>query len=424
MAQSADRVSDETVRFHRIVAEGDVKELEAALKNGVDVNAPGHVGMTALMLALAAKDLGKAKLLIQNGADPELTDEFNATALGHAVAADFADGVRFLLSLGVDRGYDPRHPLKKIDYDTSLGDVAMPVELKGILSEAQWKESVEETRRSMREMGQNPTVEPTISAVQSVEVLKLFVDAGDDLNLAPTEVKRALVGLQTGGELRVSRGEYLRHKSPRYGSSNPERMDFPFWKDMIQTGSNAYSARKKFNDEDPFIKPGAVWCYERFGSSLTPLKDGRFVQIGGEHEDFYDPDFVIYNDVVIHDGKGDFEIYGYPRDVFPPTDFHTATLCRDGVYIVGCLGYMEQRQPGFTSVYRLRLESWQIETVKTSGEMPGWIHKHRASYEPERNAIRIAGGEVHMIADGEPQLVSNEQQFELDLSRLQWRRMR
>jgi hypothetical protein len=148
------------------------------------------------------------------------------------------------------------------------------------------------------------------------------------------------------------------------------------------------------------------------------------VQIGGEHEDFYDPDFFIYNDVVIHDGRGDFQIYGYPRDVFPPTDFHTATLCPDGIYIIGCLGYLEQRQPEFTPVYRLTLESWRIEPVKTSGEMPGWIHKHRARYEHERNVLWISGGELYVIAqDGTEQLVPNLHQFELDLTQLTWRRM-
>ena len=44
---------------------------------------------------------------------------------------------------------------------------------------------------------------------------------------------------------------------------------------------------------------GPVWCFSRFGTSLTELPDGRFVQIGGEHEDFYDPDFCIYNDVTV-----------------------------------------------------------------------------------------------------------------------------
>jgi hypothetical protein len=377
------------------------------------------------MLALESKDLEKTKLLIQSGADPELTDDFNSPALGHAVDADFADGVRFLLSLGVDRGHHPRYPLKKIDYDCALPDVAMPVELKEVMSETQWQESLEENRKLIGEIGQNPTVEPMISAVQSVEVLKLFLQAGDDLNLAPTETKRALVGLETGGELRVSPSDYQLHKSPRFGSRNPERMEFPFWKDMIRTGGNAYSARRRFADDRPFTEPGAVWCYQRFGSSLTQVSDGRFVQIGGEHEDYYDPDFFIYNDIVIHDGKGDFEIYGYPRDVFPPTDFHTATLCPNGIYIVGCLGYTQQRQPGFTPVYRLLLDSWRIESVQTGGENPGWIHDHRARYEPEREVIHIAGGKTHVVAeDGQSHLVPSEHQFELDLTRFQWRRVK
>jgi hypothetical protein len=104
---------------------------------------------------------------------------------------------------------------------------------------------------------------------------------------------------------------------------------------MVRTGVHAYAARTQFNDQDPFTNPGAVWCFDRFGSSLTPMDGGRYVQIDGEHEDFYDSDFYIYNDVVVHDGKGDLQIYGYPREVFPPTDFHTATLCGDCIFIIG-----------------------------------------------------------------------------------------
>src|SRR4029077_2599497 len=145
--------------------------LKAALTNGADVNAPGHAGMTALMLAIAKKDLAKTTLLIRHGADPELTDDFNRTALGHAVEDDFEDGVRFLLSLGVDRGYKPKYPLKKIAYDVPLTDVAIPEALKQVVSEAEWKASIEETQESIRESGQNPTTRPLICEVQSVPVL-------------------------------------------------------------------------------------------------------------------------------------------------------------------------------------------------------------------------------------------------------------
>jgi hypothetical protein len=128
---------------------------------------------------------------------------------------------------------------------------------------------------------------------------------------------------------------------------------------------------------------------------------------------------------VIHDGKGNFQLYGYPQDVFPPTDFHTALLCHDGIYIVGCLGYMDQRKSGFTPVYRLALESWQIEPIATAGDMPGWIHKHRACHEPEQNTIRITGGEIHVVTEGGGcELIPNEEEFELDLTQFQWRRVK
>ncbi len=117
---------------------------------------------------------------------------------------------------------------------------------------------------------------------------------------------------------------------------------------MVRLGCNAYTARKHFHVESIFDSLGPVWCNERFGASLTELPDGRFVQIGGEHEDFYDPDFCIYNDVIVFDGKGNFQIYGYSRETFPPTDFHSATLVGEFIYIVGSLGYVDERKIGTT----------------------------------------------------------------------------
>jgi hypothetical protein len=421
MVQGPKLVSEETARFHQLVEDGDLESLRTALQNGANVNAPGRVGWTALMVAIDAKNVEKAKLLIDSGADAELTDDFNNTALRHAVDADFEEGVRYLISLGVDRGHNPKYPLKKINYDFTFDTWKMPEQLKEVMSEAEWKESIEKSRETLRDL--QPTVEPTISAVQSVAVLKLFLRAGDDLGLASTEMKRAYIGLETSHEFRATRADYETQKAPRYGSRNPEPMDILFWRDMIRTGGNAYSARTHFKDEDSFSERRAVWCYERFGSSLTELNDGRFVQIGGEHEDYYDPDFHIYNDVVVHDGKGDFQIFGYPREVFPPTDFHTATLCGDGIYIIGCLGYPDDRREEFTPVYRLTLNSWEMKAVETTGQMPGWIHKHRARFDRERNVISVEGGEVQVTSEnGEQNLVSKKERFELDLSRMAWRR--
>jgi hypothetical protein len=87
--------------------------------------------------AIAAKDLEKMKLLIRSGADPELTDVFNATALRHAVQWDFSAGVRYLLALGVDRGFHPKYPLTKVNYNYSFPESTIPKELKEILSDAE-----------------------------------------------------------------------------------------------------------------------------------------------------------------------------------------------------------------------------------------------------------------------------------------------
>lgn len=80
------------------------------------------------------------------------------------------------------------------------------------------------------------------------------------------------------------------------GTANPSVMNKPFW--MFQVGPGglpAWSARTKFGNVEEDTLSNPVWCFTRFGATRTKLPDGRVVCIGGEHEDFYDPDFCIYN---------------------------------------------------------------------------------------------------------------------------------
>jgi hypothetical protein len=172
----------------------------------------------------------------------------------------------------------------------------------------------------------------------------------------------------------------------------------------LRTG---YSAREKFggqNYERPYDHP--VWSFFRFGQSLTRLPSGPFVEIGGEHEDAYDSDFCIYNDVVVHDGRGHFRIFGHPEAIFPPTDFHSATFVEGAIYIIGSLGYPDTRRPGETPVFLLNCETWSIEAVPSRGQAPGWIHKHKARAQDD-GTILIWGGKVW---DGQD-LVGNDQAF-------------
>ena len=80
---------------------------------------------------------------------------------------------------------------------------------------------------------------------------------------------------------------------------------------MVKSGESAYRARKLF-DHNYSTSEHPVWCYERFGKTINALGDGKFIEIAGEHEDYYMDDFCIYNDVFVHNGDGKFEIYIYP----------------------------------------------------------------------------------------------------------------
>lgn len=191
----------------------------------------------------------------------------------------------------------------------------------------------------------------------------------------------------------IAHEELLAWRSPRVVVGGPTRLDNPFWHWLVRTRHSAYAANEAIHGPSPFAA-GPGWCFDRFGKSETPLPDGRVVHIAGEHEDHYDPDFHIYNDVIVIGHDGAIAIYGYSREVFPPTDFHTATLIGDAIYIVGCLGYPEQRVKGSTPVFRLALDTVVITPVTTSGEAPGWIHGHTAELADDGETIVIRGGEV------------------------------
>lgn len=193
-------------------------------------------------------------------------------------------------------------------------------------------------------------------------------------------------------------------------------MTNPYWLWAVELGLSAFELNLKCLGKSSFFA-GPCWCFDRFGMAEVHLEDGRRLCIGGEHEDSYDPDFYIYNDVIIFEEGEAVKILGYPESEFPPTDFHTATLVGDVIYLVGNLGYDEKRKFGQTQVLRLHLSDFSIEPVVTSGAGPGWIHRHEAEYVESRQAIRITGGKV--CGD---RIIDNFETFDIDLTTLQWTR--
>jgi hypothetical protein len=219
---------------------------------------------------------------------------------------------------------------------------------------------------------------------------------------------------------KMSAEEFLSWRSPRAVGLNPTRLDNPLWQWLVRTRWDAYNANNLYSGPSPF-DAGPMWTFQRFGKSETRLCDGRVVHIGGEHEDHYDPDFFIYNDVTVIDPAGNIAIYGYPVQDFPPTDFHTATLVGEEVFIIGSLGYPERRVVGATPVYKLLLASMRIQPIATYGEPPGWIYRHTAALADDGRSIIVSGGERWLGNDWATS--ENIDSWAFDTQSGEWRRL-
>lgn len=234
--------------------------------------------------------------------------------------------------------------------------------------------------------------------------------------------------------MQISREMFDEQHRPRFGKTNPERMELAFWEWMIRgdanppdddsllgryglmmregvlkSGYGPYRARDLFQAPSNKVE-GPIWTFDRMGQTCTKLPDGRIVYIGGEHEDFYDPDFCIYNDVVVFTPENRIEIYGYPRELFPPIDSHSASLVNGQIFLIGCLGYKDERRVGFTPVYSLDTNDYRITSLKTSGPAPGWIFNHESTVESD-GTITLKKGKLIVEMEGQQRTRRNFDEY-------------
>lgn len=145
---------------------------------------------------------------------------------------------------------------------------------------------------------------------------------------------------------------------------------------------------------------------------------------------------MIYNDVIVYHsdntaGNPHFDIYGYPENVFPPTDFHSATYIpgHNAIFIIGNLGYgskqlVDSQARGETPVYRLEIGTWKIEKVDTNGPGPGWIYHHQALEGDEQICVLFDGETRRCLkVDGKIESVAIDkgERWVLDLKSMAWK---
>jgi ankyrin repeat protein len=396
---------------------GTVSELEALLAKGVDVADFAVIDAhqrTPWLLSVHMGDVSKAKLLLAAGANPLAVKYDRDQPLSYALESGNLSMLAWLIEIGFDVNATNENDYTVLEYAIELNRadaVSVLLESGAIpFSIAQLEEHW--------------------PRLPSAELLKLLLSAGADLNdtspsygegmsITPS-LRSLLTKVDVPDEWELDPKYYQADKQRRFGQHNPEEMDAPFWREMVKFRWRASVIHHLYREWDELKDWEKIWCFHRFGQSITLLPDGRVIEIGGEHEDRWDPDFCIYNDVVVYDGRGDFHIYGYPRDVFRPTDFHTATLVDDCIYIIGNVGYEEDRIVGATPVYRLNCTTFEIEPVITTGECPSWIGRHRAVVRDRQ--IHISGGKINVVDRDKLAYIDNPANYILDLNERCWYR--
>ncbi len=408
LAAGADKSQLQWTPLIDAVALGSLADVERLARAGAALEETDWWSRTAWLVALVGGDLAKAQLLRELGANGHARGRCGMPPLFYGIEGHHPDIVRWLLEIG-----------QQVDQTDDFGCTPLMCAVDGADLEC-----IEVLLGAGADVDRDAKSGSVLGRAETQAIAKRLLDAGADPRRLSQAGQRALCGLgEVAEELAgVSEEEFRRARTPSFGTANPDYRREPFWEGMIRAGISGFQAARSFGPGSPHA--GApVWCAMRFGQSITFLPDGRIVQIGGEHEDHYDPDFCIYNDVFVHGADGSITIVGYPEAVFPPTDFQTATLVDGAIYVIGSLGYAGTRRYGQTPVYRLDVATLRMERLGATGELPGWIYEHRA-VRGRGSEIRVSGGTVVTENGTEEIHTESTGVFVLDVERLLWWRER
>ena len=401
--------------LHEAVAFGRLEEVRSLLDAGADIEARDRWSRTPLLLAAQCGDLAKLDLLRARGADFRAVGRCGKPLLFYPIEMRRGD----VLAALVERGGDIEQA------DEFGGTVLMAA------AEAGNAQAIGLLLAAGAQLDRAKDGQTALSVVVGPEAARCLLEAGADPAFLTREGARVLLGFSAEadeGALDCSAADFAAAATRRFAEANGQEITHPYYLAMIRSGLSAYGAVQALAPNAKGLKAvhthpgGPVWSANRFGQSMSFLPDGRIVQVGGEHEDSYDPDFCIYNDVFVHHPGGRIQVFGYPEDVFPPTDFHSATVVGDSIYIIGALGYQASRRPGTTPVFRLDLRSLRMEAMPTTGNAPGWLHRHRAELLPTGEIV-VSGGTVVAAQDGELAYNTNLERFSLNLATGAWNQL-
>lgn len=368
-------------------------DLRAAIAaNLSELNRLDVLGWTPLMLALRAGELDAARAMAEAGAEPSVTDKDGNSGLHLAVFTGSLEAVKCAVEAMVF-----------VEIENQDGEQAFDLAMKR--SEGMIAQYLASARHALAPISDELDL-----------LLQAEYDGGEvhySLSLLePDEMlEKPRVSLGCARTLaQVSPEEFLRAAVRRFGRMNPDLSHEPFWQAMVATHSDPFDARtelvteswtlsfreklmRRFGLTSEPSQLSPIWSNVRRGQSTTWLASGRVIQIGGTFGHEYSTDYCVYNDVIVHEAGKPARVFLYPCDVFPPTDFHTATVVGDWIYVIGALGYLTDRDPETCPIYRIHVLTMHIEKVTPTGDDPGRMFCHEA-VRLEGNRILVRQGKL------------------------------
>lgn len=188
--------------------------------------------------------------------------------------------------------------------------------------------------------------------------------------------------------LGLAREDFEQNRRIVFGEENPQLVVNAYLRFAVRSRLPGWSLCSFFDLTDAWSALAPIWSAHRFGQSLTKLPDGRWVEIGGLHNDAHDT--ALFNDVIVTE-KGEPKLFRYPESVFPPVYSHAAVLVEDSIHIIGGKPWDKPSSDYETLVYRLDLSTMAIERVEIEGPSPGLIHEHGA-WLAAPGLIQLFGG--------------------------------
>ena len=439
---------------------GDTSKTAMLIDSGCDLEYRNRLGKTPLMLSATVGDTSKTAMLIEAGADTKVIDEDGRYLLSYAITKDNVDVLKLLLNNGFHHEQRDQRGNTPLMIAARHGAIKCLKALVAMGADVSAENTNPEAEIMFRRMSDNSELidRTAMKIASNTEIVAALMEAGANFNHVRRSVRAEILGyhyldkpIYFSKEPKFSRKDLEKYKCARYGKTNPEPATNSYWQAMVKCSWEPRTIADTYDIDTRKHNP--LWTYYRDFSvgPIIPLPDGHYVEIGGAYFEFaatfgrsvykddkdntvrvgkpnyYRTSNWIYNDIIVHDGKGKCDIYMYPREAFPPLYGHTATLTGQYIYIIGnsCTEDKGFLLDNYTQVLRLDIATMKIERIETSGDRPDQVGKYYASYDGKSKIVVRKMGYLYNSEEYSGHVLDydSEQRYTLCLESMQWEKL-